>query len=92
MTVRRNIETSNRKEHGLFELEQQAGFRAGASCIDQVFTSCQLNKKKVATNKQVNLFVDLTKAYDNISPFKSLQVLENINKHNLNYINSKILL
>lgn len=65
-------------EYGPQEIEEQAGFRAGRSCVDHLFSLFQLNEKKVARNREVHLlFVDLTKAYDTVPIQKLWQVLEN---------------
>jgi hypothetical protein len=49
------------------EMEEQAGFRAGRSCIDNIFCITQMIEKKKATNRQLHLlFIDLKKAYDSI--------------------------
>lgn len=58
-------------------MEQQAGFRAGCSCVNHIFTLDQLNEKRVARNREIHLlFVDLTKAYDTIPINKLWEVLE----------------
>lgn len=60
------------------EIEEQAGFRAGRSCIDHIFSLTQLNGKKVARNREAHLlFVDLSKAYDTVPIQKLWQVLQN---------------
>ena len=61
------------EEYGPFEIEEQGGFRAGRSCIDNIFPLTQIIEKKMATNnEQLHLlFVDLTKAYDTV-PIKKL--------------------
>ncbi|XP_030766627.1 uncharacterized protein LOC115890522 [Sitophilus oryzae] len=65
-------------EYGPQEIEEQAGFRAGRSCIDHIFSLTQLNGKKVARNREAHLlFVDLSKAYDTVPIQKLWQVLEN---------------
>ncbi|XP_044751717.1 uncharacterized protein LOC123311711 [Coccinella septempunctata] len=65
------------EEYGPQEIEQQAVFRAGRSCIDHIFSLMQLNEKKVATNREVHLlFVDLTKAYDSVPIQRLWGVLE----------------
>lgn len=52
--------------------EEQAGFTAGRSCIDHIYTIQQLLEKKKAKNKPVHLaFIDLKKAYDTV-PRKEL--------------------
>lgn len=64
------------KEYEPNEIEEQAGFRSGRSCIDHVFTLSQLHEKRTATNRESHLlFVDLTKAYDTIPLQKLWEVL-----------------
>jgi hypothetical protein len=49
------------------EIEEQAGFRTGRLCIDNIFCITQMIEKKKATNRELHiLFIDLTKAYDSI--------------------------
>jgi hypothetical protein len=44
------------------EMEEQSGFRAGRSCMDNIFCITQKKKKKKATNRELHrLFIDLTK-------------------------------
>ena len=43
-------------------------FRAGRSCIDNIFCITQLIEKKKATDRELHLlFIDLAKAYDSTS-------------------------
>ena len=50
-------------EHKNMEMEKQAGFRAGRSCIDNIFCISEMIEKKKATNRELHLlFIDLTKA------------------------------
>jgi hypothetical protein len=50
-------------EHTNMEMEEQAGFRAGRSYIDNIFCITQPIEKKKATNRELHLlFIDLTKA------------------------------
>lgn len=54
------------------EIEEQNGFRAGRSCMDNIFTLQQIIEKRVARNLSTHIvFIDLEKAYDNI-PLKPL--------------------
>ncbi|KAF2905074.1 hypothetical protein ILUMI_01102 [Ignelater luminosus] len=47
--------------------EGQAGFTAGRSCIDHIYTIQQLIRKKKAKNTAIHLaFIDIRKAYDSI--------------------------
>ena len=60
--------------------EEQAGFTAGRSCVDQIYTIQQIIEKKKAKNREVHLaFIDLRKAYDTVprqGMFKALSQLE----------------
>jgi hypothetical protein len=49
-------------------MEEQSGFRAGRSCIDNIFLhNTNDRKKKKTTNRDLHLlFIDLTKAYDSV--------------------------
>ena len=50
-------------EYKNMEMEEQSGFRAGRSCIDNIFCITQMIEKKQATNRELHLlFIDLTKA------------------------------
>ena len=54
-------------EHKNMEMEEQSGFRARRSCIDNMFCIKQMTEKKKATNRELHpLFIDLTKAYDGV--------------------------
>jgi hypothetical protein len=58
------------------EMEEQAGFQAGRSCIDNIF--CMTEKKK-ATNRELHLlFTDLTKAYDSVSLNKLWETVDGL--------------
>jgi len=64
-------------EHKNMEMEEQAGFRAGRSCIDNIFCVTQMIEKKKATNRELHLlFIDLTKAYDSIPLNKLWEILD----------------
>lgn len=64
-------------EYGQIEAEEQAGFRAGRSTTDHIFTLTQVIEKKTAKNQEVHLlFVDLKKAYDSVPLVKLWQTLE----------------
>jgi hypothetical protein len=53
-------------EYKNMEMEEQSGFRAGRSCIDNIFFHNTNDRKKKATNRELHLlFIDLTKASDN---------------------------
>jgi hypothetical protein len=52
------------QEFSQIETEEQAGFRAGRSTIDHVFSLKQLIDKKMSVDQPLHLlFVDLEKAY-----------------------------
>lgn len=62
------------------EAEEQAGFRAGRSTIDHLFSLTQILEKLSAVNKEVHLlFVDLKKAYDSVPLIKLWEALETTN-------------
>jgi hypothetical protein len=72
-TVRNLIET----EYIDKEAEERAGFRAGRSCNDNAFVLKKLIEKQLSIGKEVHLlFIDLEKAYDNISLIKLWKALE----------------
>ena len=65
--------------HKNMEMEEQAGFRAGRSCIDNTFRITQLIEKKKATNRELHLlFIDLKKAYDSIPLNKLWETLDGL--------------
>lgn len=71
------------EEYGLYEIEQQSRFRTKLSCMNNIFNLEQLAEKKVATNRKIHLlFIDLTKAYDNVPISKPQQVFEQTNINN----------
>lgn len=55
-------------EYGPSEIEEQGGFKAARSCINNMFSLTQIIKKKLTTNNNriYLLFVDFTKAYDTV--------------------------
>lgn len=60
------------------EAEEQVGFRAGRSTIDNLFCATQLIEKKIVFHQEVcMLFVDLKKTYDSIP----LGKLKNLSKN-----------
>jgi hypothetical protein len=59
------------------EMEEQSGFRAGRSCIDNIFFLTQMIEKKRATNRDLHLlFIGLTKAYDSVPLNKLWETLD----------------
>jgi hypothetical protein len=71
------------QEFSQIETEEQAGFRAGGSTIDHVFSLKQLIEKKMSVAQPLHLlFVDLEKAYESV-PLKNLwKALEHYNISN----------
>jgi len=64
-------------EYKNMEMEEQLGFRAGRSCVDNIFCITQMTVKKKATNRELHLlFIDLTKAYDSVPLNKLWEILE----------------
>lgn len=67
-------------EYELIEAEEQNGFRAGRSCMDNIFCLKQLMEKKISTGRELHLlFIDLAKAYDNVPIQRLWKALENTN-------------
>lgn len=62
--------------------EDQAGFTAGRSTIDHIYTIQQLIEKKKAKNRAVHLaFIDLKKAYDTVPRQQLWKAMTNTNIH-----------
>ena len=60
------------QEFSQIETEEHAGFRAGRSTIDHIFSLKQLIEKKLAADQPLHLlFVDLEQAHDSV-PLKNL--------------------
>ena len=58
-------------------MDEQGGFRAGRGCNDQIFVVKQIVEKTIEKNKKIYMaFVDLEKAYDNVSREKLWVVLD----------------
>jgi hypothetical protein len=54
-------------EGNIQDAEEQSGFRAGRSCIDNIFCLKQLGEKSINYGLETSLtFVDLKKAYDTV--------------------------
>lgn len=68
-----------------YEAEEQAGFRAGRSTVDHLYSITYVIEKKTAVNKEVHLvYVDLQKAYDSVPLSKLWSILHQTNiKHGL---------
>lgn len=59
------------------EQEEQSGFRAGRSCVDNLFCIKQVVEKRSARDREVHLvFVDLEKAYDSVPLMKLWEAME----------------
>ncbi|XP_030765738.1 uncharacterized protein LOC115889799 [Sitophilus oryzae] len=72
--VRNRIEN----EYQEIEAEEQAGFRAGRSTVDHLFTVTQVTSKKSNLNQELHLvFVDLQKAHDSVPLVRLLEAMEN---------------
>ena len=83
--------------------EEQAGFTAGKSCVDHIYTLQQLIEKKTTKNREVHLtFVDLRKAYDTVPrnklytalnklkiPIRLKNAIKNLYKNNTVYIKTE---
>ena len=54
-------------EYKNVEMEEQSGFRAGRSCIDNIFLHNINDRNKKAINRELHLlFIDVTKAYGSV--------------------------
>ena len=74
--VKKRIE----EEYRDMEAEEQAGFRAGRSTVDHLFTLTQIIEKKMARKQEIYLlYVDLKKAYDSVPQSKLWEALEKTN-------------
>ncbi|XP_030753480.1 uncharacterized protein LOC115880423 [Sitophilus oryzae] len=70
-----------RVEESFKEIEEQGGFRAGRSCIDNIFVLQQIIEKRRARNLDTHLvFIDLEKAYDMVPLKKLFEILVESNK------------
>ena len=73
-------------EYKKMEMEEQSGFRAGRSCIDNIFCTAQMIEKKKAANRELHLLlIDLTKACDSVPLNKLWETLEGV------YINAQLI-
>jgi hypothetical protein len=64
-------------EYKNMEMEEQSGFRAGRSCIDNIFCLTQMTERKRATNRDLCLlFTGLTKTYDSVPLNKLWEILD----------------
>lgn len=67
----------NRVEVDFTDIEEQSGFRAGRSCVDNIFSLRQVIEKRSERNLSTHLiFIDLEKAYDNVPLSKLFNVLD----------------
>lgn len=63
-------------ERQFLDMEEQSGFRAGRSCLDNTFVQQQLVERKIVRNITTHLMhIDLATAYDNVQIRKFLNVL-----------------
>ena len=57
-------------------MEEQGGFRANRSCVDQVFTLRQVMEKAIEKRRELFVaFIDLEKAYDRVNKVKLWEAL-----------------
>ena len=57
-------------------MEEQGGFRAKRSCVDQVFTLRQVMEKVIEKRREIFVaFIDLEKAYDRVNRMKMWEAL-----------------
>ena len=57
-------------------MEEQGGFRAKRSCVDQVFTLRQVMEKVIEKRREIFVpFIDLEKAYDRVNRVKMWEAL-----------------
>lgn len=63
-------------ERQFLDMEQQSGFPASRSCLDNTFVPQQLVERKIVRNMMTHLMhIDLETAYDNVQINKFLNVL-----------------
>lgn len=68
-------------------MEQQSGFIAGRSCLDNIFTLQQVIEKIFPGNLSTYLlFIDLEKAYDSVALIKMFNTLTNVGLSEQKYI------
>ncbi len=68
------------REYVMHEEEEQSGFRAGRSCIDNLFCLSQVMQKKWQTGRELHIvFLDIAQAYDNVPVNKLWEVLRRLN-------------
>ena len=61
------IQTRLQKHHEQFSREEQAGFRPGRGCADQIFSIRQLMEEKIRCGQRmVIVFIDFKSAFDNV--------------------------
>ncbi|KAK7792824.1 hypothetical protein R5R35_006002 [Gryllus longicercus] len=64
--------------------KKNSGFRAGRSCLDNLFCLSQVMQKKWQTGKELHMvFLDIAKVYDSVPVIKLWEVM---NKSNVNKI------
>ena len=70
------------------EIEEQSGFRAGRSCVDNMFTLKHLIEKRLAKGMELHAtFIDLRKAFDSVPLQKLWTAMKEAGTSNL-YINA----
>lgn len=68
---------TTRIEKELEHMEEQSGFTAGRSCIDNLFCIQLILEKRKMCGREIHLlFVDLEKAYDSVPISKLFEMLE----------------
>jgi len=70
-------------------MEEQSGFCAGRSCIDNIFCLKQIIEKRISVGREIHIvFVDLRKAFDSVPLVKLWDTMkeENINTVYINAI------
>ena len=78
----------DRIEKEIKDSEIQSGFRAGRSCIDNLFCLKQMIEKTIAHGGELHIaFIDLKKAYDSV-PINKLWTVMKENKVSNKYVNA----
>lgn len=63
----RIIQSRLQRHHEQFSREEQAGFRPGRGCVDQIFSIRQLMEEKIRCGQRtVIVFIDFKSAFDNV--------------------------
>jgi hypothetical protein len=64
------------KKYNNLEEEEQSRYRAGRSCIDNIFFLKQVIKKRCQVIKRFIAFIDLQKTYNTVSLMKLWEALQ----------------